>query len=81
MVNNKIASPKEVLAIGAPEEQEARPQSPTPPPPPAEPVKVEAAVTEPPDLLVILKIFLSSLYFAYYYLENPSVKLNLMCMY
>ncbi|GMY35802.1 putative clathrin assembly protein At5g35200 [Fagus crenata] len=51
VVNNKIASPKEVLAIGAPEEQEARPQSPPPPPPPAEPVKVEAAVTEPPDLL------------------------------
>lgn len=60
MVNNKIASPKEVLAIEykkPPEVQEARPES--PPPPPAEPVKVEAAVTEPPDLLVILKISLS----------------------
>ncbi|KAM3714160.1 hypothetical protein ACB098_01G313700 [Castanea mollissima] len=52
VVNNKIASPKEVLAIEykkPPEVQEARPES--PPPPPAEPVKVEAAVTEPPDLL------------------------------
>lgn len=60
MVNNKIASPKEVLAIEykkSPEVPEARPES--PPPPPAEPVKEEAAGTEPPDFLVILKIFLS----------------------
>ena len=59
MVNNKIASPKEVLAIEykkSPEVPEARPES---PPPPAEPVKEEAAGTEPPDFLVILKIFLS----------------------
>jgi len=60
VVNNKIASPNVVLAIEdkkSPEVQEARPES--PPPPPAEPVKKEDAVTEPPDLLVILKIFLS----------------------
>lgn len=52
---DKIASPKEVLAIEykkAPEVQEERPAS--PPPPPPEPVKVEAPVVEP-DLLVILK--------------------------
>ncbi|KAK4604500.1 hypothetical protein RGQ29_012834 [Quercus rubra] len=51
VVNNKIASPKEVLAIEykkSPEVPEARPES---PPPPAEPVKEEAAGTEPPDLL------------------------------
>ncbi|KAG6662527.1 putative clathrin assembly protein At5g35200 [Carya illinoinensis] len=48
---DKIASPKEVLAIEykkAPEVQEERPAS--PPPPPPEPVKVEAPVVEP-DLL------------------------------
>lgn len=56
MVDNKIDAPKEVLAIEykkAPEMEEARPPSPPPPPPEAEPVKVEAPVAEPPDLLVI----------------------------
>lgn len=51
---DKIASPKEVLAIEykkTPEVQEERPPSP-PPPPPSEPVKVEAPpVQPPPDLL------------------------------
>ncbi|KAL5783447.1 hypothetical protein ACOSP7_008476 [Xanthoceras sorbifolium] len=49
-VANKIAAPKEVLAIEykkTPEEEEERPPS----PPPPEPVKVEAPVVEPPDLL------------------------------
>ncbi|KAH7546319.1 putative clathrin assembly protein At5g35200 [Ziziphus jujuba] len=48
--DNKIAAPKEVLAIEykkTPEEEEPRPPS----PPPPEPVKVEAPVAEPPDLL------------------------------
>ncbi|KAK7330057.1 hypothetical protein VNO77_24242 [Canavalia gladiata] len=55
--DNKIASPKEVLAIEykkTTEVQEERPPSPSPspPPPPAEPVKVEAPpVQPPPDLL------------------------------
>lgn len=52
-IENKISSPKEVLAIEykkTPEEEE-RPPS---PPPPSEPVKVEAPpVQPPPDLLVI----------------------------
>ncbi|XP_019440645.1 PREDICTED: putative clathrin assembly protein At5g35200 [Lupinus angustifolius] len=50
---NKIGSPKEVLAIeyNKPPEEEERPPSPTPSPPP-EPVKVEAPpVQPPPDLL------------------------------
>lgn len=54
VVDNKITAPKEVLAIEykkAPEVEEARPPSPSPPPPEAEPVKVEAPVAEPPDLL------------------------------
>ncbi|EXC25759.1 Putative clathrin assembly protein [Morus notabilis] len=52
VVDNKIAAPKEVLAIEykkAPEMEETRP--PSPPPPEAEPVKVEAPVAEPPNLL------------------------------
>lgn len=58
MVDNKIAAPKEVLAIEykkAPEMEETRP--PSPPPPEAEPVKVEAPVAEPPNLLVIFGRF------------------------
>ena len=58
MVDNKIASPKEVLPIEYkkdPEVQEVRPPS---PPPPPEPVKVETPVAEQPDLLVIPIIFL-----------------------
>ncbi|XP_059432299.1 putative clathrin assembly protein At5g35200 [Corylus avellana] len=50
VVDNKIASPKEVLAIEYkkdPEVQEVRPPS----PPPPEPVKVETPVAEQPDLL------------------------------
>lgn len=39
----------------APEVEEARPPSPSPPPPEAEPVKVEAPVAEPPDLLVLYR--------------------------
>ena len=68
VVDNKITSPKEVLAIEykkTPEVQEECPPStspspsPSPPPPPApEPVKVEAPAAKPaPDLLVILWIF------------------------
>ncbi|XP_027329252.1 putative clathrin assembly protein At5g35200 isoform X2 [Abrus precatorius] len=54
--DNKITSPKEVLAIEykkTTEEQEERSPSPSPPPPPpSEPVKVEAPpVQPPPDLL------------------------------
>lgn len=49
-VDNKIDAPKEILAIEykkTPEVEEAKPPS----PPPPEPVKVEAPVVEPPDLL------------------------------
>ncbi|GAV88191.1 ANTH domain-containing protein [Cephalotus follicularis] len=52
-MDNKIAAPKEILAIEykktpeVPEVQEKRPKS----PPPPEPVKVETPVVEPPDLL------------------------------
>lgn len=63
MGDNKIAAPKEVLAIEykkTPEEEEARPLS--TPPPPREPVKVEAPVSEPPDLLVIFIFFVPFLY-------------------
>lgn len=48
--DNKIDAPKEILAIEykkTPEVEEAKPPS----PPPSEPVKVEAPVVEPPDLL------------------------------
>lgn len=49
-VDNKVDAPKEILAIEdkkTPEVEEAKPPS----PPPPEPVKVEAPVVEPPDLL------------------------------
>ncbi|XP_043699442.1 putative clathrin assembly protein At5g35200 [Telopea speciosissima] len=52
VANDKIAAPKVVLAIEykkTPEVQEDLPSS--PPPPEPEPVKVEAPVSEPPDLL------------------------------
>lgn len=66
--DNKMASPKEVLAIEykkTSEVQEARPPSPTPPPPP-EPVKVEApAAQPPPDLLVIIGIYFGFLLLSY----------------
>lgn len=66
--DNKIASPKEVLAIEykkTPEVQEERPPSPSPPPPP-EPVKVEApAAQPPPDLLVIIAIYFGFLLLTY----------------
>lgn len=69
MVDNKIASSKEVLAIEYKKVQEVQEARPPSPPPPPEPVKVEAPVTQPPDLLVI-PIMFSSLYIAYYHLEN-----------
>ncbi|KAH9805290.1 hypothetical protein WN944_002592 [Citrus x changshan-huyou] len=50
MVDNKVDAPKEMMAIEykkTPEVEEAKPPS----PPPPEPVKVEAPVVEPPDLL------------------------------
>lgn len=50
-VDNKVDAPKEMMAIEykkTPEVEEAKPPS----PPPPEPVKVEAPVVEPPDLLV-----------------------------
>lgn len=49
-VDNKVDAPKEMMAIEykkTPEVEEAKPPS----PPPPEPVKVEAPVVEPPDLL------------------------------
>lgn len=49
-VDNKVDAPKEMMAIEykkTPEAEEAKPPS----PPPPEPVKVEAPVVEPPDLL------------------------------
>ncbi|KAK9102057.1 hypothetical protein Sjap_019311 [Stephania japonica] len=51
-VGDKIAAPKEILAIEykkAPEPEVVR----EPSPPPPEPVKVETPVSEPPDLLVL----------------------------
>ncbi|XP_042491341.1 putative clathrin assembly protein At5g35200 isoform X2 [Macadamia integrifolia] len=59
VVNNRIAAPDVVLAIEykkTPQVQEECPPSPSPPPPPPEPepeepVKVDAPVSEPPDLL------------------------------
>ena len=57
VADNKLAAPKEVLAIeykkepGAQVEQTVAPP-PAPSPPPPEPVKVEPVVTEQPDLLV-----------------------------
>ncbi|KAF8400602.1 hypothetical protein HHK36_013901 [Tetracentron sinense] len=50
VVDDKVVVPKVVLAIEykkIPEVQEVRPSS----PPPSEPVKVEAPISEPPDLL------------------------------
>jgi hypothetical protein len=53
-IDNKIASPKEVLAIEYNKEPEAKEERPPSPPPQPEPVKVETpAVQPPPDLLVI----------------------------
>ncbi|XP_008242823.1 PREDICTED: putative clathrin assembly protein At5g35200 [Prunus mume] len=49
VVDNKINAPKEVLAIEYKNNQEAEARPPSPPPP--EPVKVEAPIAEPPDLL------------------------------
>ncbi|BBH08523.1 ENTH/ANTH/VHS superfamily protein [Prunus dulcis] len=49
VVDNKINAPKEVLAIEYKNTQEAEARPPSPPPP--EPVKVEAPIAEPPDLL------------------------------
>lgn len=53
--DNKLAAPKEVLAIEYKKEaQVEQPVAPPPAasPPPPEPVKVEPVVTEQPDLLV-----------------------------
>jgi hypothetical protein len=50
-VDNKIASPKEILAIEYKKEPEVKEERPSSPPPP-EPVKVEEPVAQPPDLLV-----------------------------
>lgn len=51
-IDNKIASPKEVLAIEYNKEPEAKEERPPSPPPQPEPVKVETpAVQPPPDLL------------------------------
>lgn len=52
MVDNKITSPKEMLAIEDKKPTEVEEACP-PSPPPSEPVKVEEPVAEPPDLLVI----------------------------
>ncbi|BFG40147.1 hypothetical protein CerSpe_264210 [Prunus speciosa] len=49
VVDNKINAPKEVLAIEYKNTQEAEARPPSPPP--SEPVKVEAPIAEPPDLL------------------------------
>lgn len=52
--DNKIAAPKEVLAIEykkEPEMKEEHPPSPPPPPPEPEKVEAPAPVVEPPDLL------------------------------
>lgn len=54
---NKVAAPKEVLAVEDKKEPEVQTEQPvaSPPaasPPPPEPVKVEPVVTEQPDLLV-----------------------------
>ncbi|KAJ6355122.1 hypothetical protein OIU77_005669 [Salix suchowensis] len=49
-VNNKIAAPKEILAIEYKKEPEVKEERPPSPPPP-EPVKVEEPVAQPPDLL------------------------------
>jgi hypothetical protein len=51
LVDNKIASPKEILAIEYKKEPEVKEERPPSPPPP-EPVKVEEPVVQPPDLLV-----------------------------
>ncbi|KAJ6958417.1 clathrin assembly protein [Populus alba x Populus x berolinensis] len=49
-VDNKIAAPKEILAIEYKKEPEVKEERPPSPPPP-EPVKVEEPVAQPPDLL------------------------------
>ena len=67
--DNKIASPKETLAIEykkapEPDMQEERPPSPPEPPAP-EPVKVEPPAPQPPpDLLVSIRI--SSVFFLFH---------------
>uniref|UniRef100_A0A2P2LP96 Uncharacterized protein MANES_06G046400 n=1 Tax=Rhizophora mucronata TaxID=61149 RepID=A0A2P2LP96_RHIMU len=54
VVDNKVGSPKEVLAIECKKEQEVK-EEPAPSPPPPEPVKEEAPAAAPPELLVNLK--------------------------
>lgn len=57
-VDNKIAAPKEVLAIEYNKEPEVKEERAPSPPPPSEPVKVETPpVQPPPDLLVITVFF------------------------
>ena len=57
-VDNKIAAPKEVLAIEYIKEPEVKEERAPSPPPPSEPVKVETPpVQPPPDLLVITVFF------------------------
>ena len=56
-VDNKIAAPKEVLAIEYKKENEVKEERPPSPSPP-EPVKEEPPVVEPPDLLVIPGTFI-----------------------
>ncbi|WCJ29994.1 ENTH/ANTH/VHS superfamily protein [Euphorbia peplus] len=48
---DKIAAPKEILAIEYKKEVEVKEERPASPQPPPEPVKVEAPIVEPPDLL------------------------------
>lgn len=57
VADNKLAAPKEVLAIEYKKEPAVQAEQtvaspPAPSPPPPEPVKVEPVVTEQPDLLV-----------------------------
>uniref|UniRef100_A0A2P2LP63 Uncharacterized protein MANES_06G046400 n=1 Tax=Rhizophora mucronata TaxID=61149 RepID=A0A2P2LP63_RHIMU len=52
VVDNKVGSPKEVLAIECKKEQEVK-EEPAPSPPPPEPVKEEAPAAAPPELLIL----------------------------
>ncbi|KAJ9163058.1 hypothetical protein P3X46_022773 [Hevea brasiliensis] len=52
VADNKIAAPKEILAIEYKKEPEVKEEHPPSPPPP-EPVEVEEPVVEPPDLLAL----------------------------
>ena len=70
-MDNKIAAPKEILAIEYKKEPGVEEECPPSPPPP-EPVKVEEPVAQPPDLLVISQPLFLLIWMWYFFSREDS---------